>query len=59
MRLFGDGRYIHCGANKSHSLLARKRLDPGRVLAPLDTTKAMIQMCDDDLARSTGGALGA
>ncbi len=50
--LFGDGRYIHSGANKPQLLLARKLFDPGRVLASLGATKAVIQMRDDDLIRS-------
>ena len=50
--LFGDGRYIYRAANKPQLLLARKLFDPGRVLASLGATKAVIQMRDDDLIRS-------
>jgi hypothetical protein len=57
--LFGDGRYIHRGANKPQPLLARKLFDPGRVLASLGATQPVIQMRDDDLARSAGGSMSA
>jgi hypothetical protein len=40
-------------------LLARKYLNPGSVLSPLKATQAVVQMGDDNLARSDGSALSA
>jgi hypothetical protein len=57
--LASESRDINCLTREPNSLLARERLNPGRILAPLSATQPVIQVRDDDLARSVRDALSA